>query len=220
MTPAVAAHDLWLDTDAEGYVLHQGHRASDHGGAETVPYDPGAAGDGACADLTGRVRSLAPQGGYPARYRGDCTALVVPFTSGYWTKTPWGTLNRPEDTQRAAVDSWRSEERVKRMTGWSGALARPLGEGLEIVPTRDPFGARPGDKLRLLVTLDGRPVAGAKVAYHGSTRGVTGADGRINIRVRHPGRQVVSASLETPLGDGKARRLVRTSVLQLEPGTR
>jgi hypothetical protein len=55
------------------------------------------------------------------------------------------------------------------------------------------------------------------VAYEGNPRGVTGKDGRINVRVRHKGPQLIVAGLETPLGDGKAKRLIRTTVLQLEP---
>jgi nickel transport protein len=217
------AHDLWLEAEGDVFVLRLGHdpgQGPGHGGGETVAYAPEAAGTAICADLSGRIRRLPPEGGHPARYRGDCTALIVPFTTGYWTKTAWGTVNRPEGTQRGAVDSWRSEERVKRMTSWSEALARPLAQGLEIVPVRDPFGAGSGDKLRLLVTLDGQPAAGAAVSYHGRPRGVSGPDGRVNVRVRHPGRQVVSATLETPLEDGQARRLVRTAVLQLEPPPR
>jgi len=210
------AHDLWLEREGDVYVLQQGPRDSGHPGAATLPYPPEAAGTGLCADTAGNLREVLAEPPSPVRYRAQCAALLVPFSTGYWTKTVYGTVNRPKDTQQAVVASWRSEEWVKRMERWSEALTRPLSQGLEITPVEDPFGARAGDKLRLRLTLAGRPAAGATMAYDGRPRGLSDPDGRINIRVRHGGTQSLSASLETPLDDGKAARLIRTSVLQLE----
>jgi nickel transport protein len=45
---------------------------------------------------------------------------------------------------------------------------------------------------------------------------VTGADGKVNLRVRHPGMQVITASLERPLDNAKADKLVRSTVLMFE----
>lgn len=97
-----------------------------------------------------------------------------------------------------------------------GAGRRPAGQGLEITPLRDPLTLGSGDKLSLLVTDDGRPVAGLPVAYGDDTRGVSGADGRIAIRLRHPGVQLITTTLETPLNDGKADRSLRSATLQFE----
>jgi nickel transport protein len=54
------------------------------------------------------------------------------------------------------------------------------------------------------------------VAYGGDTRGVTGADGRIAIRLRQGGVQLIAASVETPLNDGKADVAIRGAILQFE----
>ena len=51
------------------------------------------------------------------------------------------------------------------------------------------------------------------VAYDGEPRGATDGEGRINLRVRHGGLQQVSASIETPLNDGKADTLIRGATL-------
>jgi hypothetical protein len=102
---------------------------------------------------------------------------------------------------------WQALEWVKLLNGWAPGLGGPLSHALEITSPQDPTELAPSEKLRLLVTLAGRPKAGVSVAYDGETRGVTGANGLINLKVRHGGTQVVSASIEEPSakGDGSSR---------------
>jgi nickel transport protein len=146
----------------------------------------------------------------------DCAALLVSVSSGYWSKTPWETRNLPKDQVSGALKSWLSEESVKRIARWSPGADRPLGKGLEITPATDPLVLKPGDKLVVLVTEDGKPKAGLPVAYGGDTRGATGEDGRIAIRIRQGGVQLISTSLETPLADGKADQRIRSAALQFD----
>jgi nickel transport protein len=49
-----------------------------------------------------------------------------------------------------------------------------------------------------LVTLDGSPVEGAAVACGDDTRGASGRDGQVNVRLRAAGLPVVRASLRRP----------------------
>jgi nickel transport protein len=49
------------------------------------------------------------------------------------------------------------------------------------------------------------------VAYDGDPRGVTGADGRINLRIRHRGTQVITASIDETSPDGS--KVVRSTAL-------
>jgi hypothetical protein len=54
-------------------------------------------------------------------------------------------------------------------------------------------------------------------AHHdGEARGVTGDDGRMNLRIRHIGAQVITASLERPAMDFGADKLVRSTALFFE----
>jgi nickel transport protein len=91
-----------------------------------------------------------------------------------------------------------------------------MGTGLEITPTVDPFKVAIDDKLTVLVTENRKPKSGVPVAYQGETRGATGEDGRIAIRIRTGGMQLVSASIEVPLSDGKADTVIRATALQFE----
>ena len=61
----------------------------------------------------------------------------------------------------------------------------------------------------VLLTVPAR----AETYYVDST---TGNDGKIAIRIRHGAMQLISASVETPLADGKADTVIRASTLQFE----
>lgn len=220
----VAAHDLWLEKEAGGHVLRQGHRTAAHAGAERVPYAPDFVKQALCFDEHGKPASLAAAATYPLRLAGDCAVLFVAASSGYWTKTAWETKNVPKAGISGVVKSWRSEDSVKRVNRWRAALAQPLARGLEIAPLDDPFRLGVDDKLSLRVTLDGKPRAGVPVAYDGATRGATGEDGTVVLKIRHGGLQMIAASIETPLdddrrksaSDGKADMLIRATTLNFE----
>jgi nickel transport protein len=221
LAPALpaAAHDLWLEKEGGGHVLLQGHRSGAHAGAERVPYAPDFVKQALCADAQGKTRTLAFSAAYPTRFAGECAALVVSASSGYWTKTAWETKNAPKSGVSGVLKSWRSEDSVKRLERWSAQLARPLSSGLEITPVEDPFRLGVDDKIIVRVTLDGKPRAGVPVAYDGATRGATGEDGTVVLKIRHGGLQMIAASIETPLDDGKADTLIRATTLNFElPG--
>lgn len=209
--PALA-HDLWLEAELGGHTLYQGHRHSAHAGADLETYDPAILQVARCGSTPTKPATRS----YPLRFAGNCPRLSLDLSSGYWTKTPWETRNTPKTGMSAVLKSWRSEERLTRLENWDTSHARPLGEGLEILPTHDPFALKPGDKLQLRVFDGSQPAAGVPVAYGDNSRGVTGPDGSINLRLRQPGLQLISATRETPLQDGKADLLVRTSTLQFE----
>lgn len=221
LAPALpaAAHDLWLEKEGGAHVLLQGHRTGAHAGAERVPYAADFVKQALCFDERGKSRPLAVAAAYPARIAGDCAVLFIAASSGYWTKTAWETKNAPKTGIAGALKSWHSEDSVKRLNRWSARLAKPLTPGLEITPTDDPFRLGVDDKLRVRVTLDGLPRAGVSVAYDGATRGATGEDGTVVLKIRHGGLQMIAASLETPLEDGQADTLVRAATLNFElPG--
>ncbi len=208
------AHDLWVERQGPIHTLLYGHERSGHEGTKLIEYRPETVRQALCFDGAGeRLRAEVGQT-YPVTLRGACAASFFLTSSGYWSKTPYGTKNLPRTEAGAVLDSWLSVESVKRLDAWGSALARPLTKELEIVPLSDPLRLKAGDKLRLMVVLDGKPVAGATVAYFGHPRGVSGADGRVNVRLQQAGFQLIQASLATPLNDGKADRLVQSTALQ------
>ena len=210
------AHDLWLEKLDGGFGLYYGHKYSDHGGATFVEYQVDWVREALCFDAAGARTRFEAEEAYPYRMQGNCAATHVSISSGYWTKTPYGTQNVGKDEARMPVKSWLSHDSVKRIDRWSESLARPLAEGLELTPLEDPLLLRKGKKLHLRVTFDGRPVEDADVAYDGKPRGRPGPDGEINIRLRHGGFQVIQASLTRSIASEKADEVIYSTNLNFE----
>jgi nickel transport protein len=212
----LCAHDYWIERSGDSYTLYQGHVYSSHKGEERVPYDPVLVKRAACARDDGAVASLEFSRAYPVRVSGRCAAVLMEIDSGYWSQTFSETVQKPKTEVRGALRGWRAEESIKRIDAWDPRLAKPLSMGFELVPLEDPLALKPGDKLRVLVTWRGQPKSGVAVAYAGDARGVTGRDGEINVRLRRPGVQVLSASFDEPIEDPNADKVVRGTILQFE----
>lgn len=215
--PGVQAHDYWFDPAGDDYLLYRGHRFSQHGGERDVPFDPAIVTAALCLKAhDSEPRPAATAAGYPLRIAGPCLAVMAVADSGYWSQTLTGTRNQPKDKAFGALRSWQALESVKRVEAWHERLRAPLSTELELVFLDSPFALSTGDKLRLVAMLGGKPVKGVTVAYDGEPRGVTGGDGRVNLRVRHRGLQAVSASIEEPLASPKADKRVRSTILLFE----
>jgi nickel transport protein len=216
VTGEASAHDLWLEREDEGLSLHYGHKYSDHGGATFVEYQVEWVREAFCFDAAGARIPFQADETYPYRMRGECAAAHVSISSGYWTKTPYGTQNLPRDEARMPIESWLSHDSVKRIDRWTESLSRPLAGGLELTPLEDPLSLTKGKKLTLRVTFDGEPVEDADVAYDGKPRGRPGPDGAINIRLRHGGFQVIQASLTRSIDSEKADQVIHSANLNFE----
>lgn len=212
----VLAHDLWISLDNKTYSLYQGHAHSTHTGDAVVPYNPNIVKSAYCAKQGADTTSLALSKTHPVKFSGNCDAVMVSLSSGHWTKTAWETKNIPKAGVSGILKSWRSEESIKRINRWSSESRKSFNKGFEITPLNDPFALNLNDKLVVKVTHNGKPVAGVPVAYQGDTRGNSGTDGTVTLRVRKSGVQLFSASLETPLNDGKADSLIRSTSLQFD----
>jgi len=210
------AHDLWLEKEDGGLGLHYGHKYSSHGGATFVEYQVEWVREALCFDASGARIPFQSEESYPYRMQGECAVALVSISSGYWTKTPYGTQNVAKDQARMPVKSWLSYDSVKRIDHWTESLAKPLAGGLELTPLEDPLKLHEGKKLHLRVTFDGRPVDDADVAYDGKPRGRPGPDGAINIRLRHGGFQVIQASLTRSITSEKADEVIHSTNLNFE----
>jgi nickel transport protein len=212
----LAAHDLWLEDDnAGGLTLYYGH--SDRNNAENSSYQADFVKDALCLKADSRIEALAlTQTVLWHTTASDCAVIHITASSGYWTKTPWETKNVVKTGMAGVIKSWLSEESVKRISRWLPGADRPLSAGIEITPTVNPLVLRSGDKLVVLVTENRQPKAGVPVAYGDDVRGTTGEDGRIAIRLRHGGIQLIKTTIEAPLANGKADVTIHSAALQFE----
>jgi nickel transport protein len=213
---SVQAHDLWIERSGDLHTLAYGHERSGHEGAKALEYKPEIVKQAACFDSAGQEVKVERGRGFPATMKGDCAASWFFTSSGYWSKTPYGTKNLPKSEAGAVIDSWLSVEGVKRIDEWGSGLQRALTRQLELVPQDNPLKLRAGDKLRLTAWFQGKPAAGVTVAYFGKPRGVSDGEGRVNIRLQNPGFQLIQAGLDLPLNDAKADKAVHSSSLQFD----
>jgi nickel transport protein len=211
-----AAHDLWIEQTADGWVLYRGHRYSRHAGEELMVYHPDIVQLIRCADSSGTITEIDSPPEYPVTIDTPCPVLMITLHPSAWTKTPYGTKNLPKNEAPSPLKSWMSMENVKRINSWSKRFSEPLTEELELVPVQDPLNLKPGDKLRLNVTYRGKPVENVAVSYNGSPRGVTDKKGRINIKLRHVGLQLIQATLTLPIDSEQADIAIHTTCLNFE----
>lgn len=173
------SHDVWIVPDQTGGTFHYGHRAPETGEAKTLPFDP-----------TAVTKSCRTASGDTTGWNGTCDELLARYAGGSWSKTFDGTQKGDRSAHPDALYSWESVEIVR-------FVRRPLApvtEGFALVPAGPLTKARIGKRFTFRTVLDGKPLPGIPVAYFGSTRGVTDGDGKINIRLRHPGIQQITAS--------------------------
>lgn len=209
-----AAHDVFWTGGAATDTLVSGHLAGQaHGGEASAPLDAKWVAWLATVDDSGELRPLPVPTAAPVTVAADGVAAFALLDWGWWTKTAEGRVNSHPSQVAAPLQSWRSQATVKHLRRWHACLASPLGRGLEITPLLDPLASDVGDKLTFLVTLDGAPVADAAVAYGGETRGASGADGRINLRLREAGLQILGATLRRPEPSFPDAQDVRSAVL-------
>ncbi|PIX97649.1 MAG: DUF4198 domain-containing protein [Hydrogenophilales bacterium CG_4_9_14_3_um_filter_63_34] len=210
------AHDLWIERSGLLHTLAYGHERSGHEGAKALEYKTDYVKQATCYNAAGQEISAERGRAYPVTLKGDCAASWFLASSGYWSKTPYGTKNLPRSEAGPVIESWLSLEGVKRIDQWGTGLSQALTRNLELVPLSNPLSLRTGEKLRLAAWYQGKPTAGVTVAYFGKPRGVSDSEGMVNIRLQNPGFQLIQASLDLPLNDARADKAIHASSLQFE----
>ncbi len=205
-------HDIWIEKKGQEYRLEYGHLylTPEHGGKKSIEYDPEKIEEIVCKSGE-EVKEIEAPRTYPVVIDSRCDEIFVFMDNGYFTKTPYGTKNLPKNEVRMALESWKSIESVKRIEKNS---KEPIGKGLEIVLLNDV--KKVGDKARLLLLFDGRPVEGAVVAYGDNPRGMSGSDGRVNIKIRREGLQNIKATMRKGCDDDRCDEIVYTTTLNIE----
>jgi nickel transport protein len=214
----IEAHDLWLERNEEGLILCYGHMGDGQDGVARIEYPPEHVLSVICLDSRGNSLEPDIDLSYPVRICCGCAVTCVLTSSGYWTKTPFGTKNLPKDEAKSPLRSWLSYESVKRIDVWNEKLMKPFAAGLELTPINNPLLLEKGDKVRLLITYNGDPAKDVPVAYGEKTRGQSDKDGRVNIRLKRGGMQLITASLKVPDDGIKADEIVHTATLIFEIG--
>jgi nickel transport protein len=210
------SHEPWVEREGNSYMLYYGHLNPKKGEEKFTRYNPENVLRIECFDHFGKSIPLKLERNYPIKFNAQCYAVYALYSSGYWTKTVYGLTNKPKNETKEPLESWLSYKSVKRVDGWTEAFKKPLTDDLEIVPLNNPLTLNVGDKITLVVYQKGKPVKDATVAYGDKTVGTTDEEGKINVRIKHKGMQIIKASVKEK-GDGtKADYVVKTTSLVFE----
>ena len=206
-------HGLYWAAGAQADTLMVGHPASaGHGGDAAHP----------CSGQLVTSLQVCRQGRWSPLPLAGTGVVTIPSTAeaafvvidwGWWVKTRQGSHQAHPDSVAGVLTAWQSTETLRHLNTWNSLSAAPVGDELELLPVDNPLALQPGDKIDLLVTRSGLPVADVPVAYDGNVRGLTGPDGRIRLKLRHPGPQELTATIRTPLEGRAHAEIVRSAVL-------
>lgn len=145
--------------------------------------------------------------------------IVTSFDAGYWSKTSKGyTPLAAYEAGGIVFDTLRSIKIGKTFFSSSMQLLQPLGLELEVTPLKDVFSLKPGDKLPVLVSYQGKPLAGAGFENQSDDLDeLTNSYGIAFVPIKSKGLNIIAAKYEMPLlSDPQARRLLLQSSISFE----
>ncbi len=214
MSPFSFSHDIWIEKGGNFYVLYYGHKGTAHQGEKEIKYDLNNVLEIQCFDENLKPQKFEVLKEYPLKISKNCSVLYILFSSGYWTKTPYGTENLPKNKVKMAVDSWLSYEVIKYIENFP--KIEPVSNKLEILPLNDPFSLKEGEKMRFKVFFNKKPISNVPVTYNGKIMGLTDEEGKINIKLKVKGFQYLKASYTEEVKKEEMDKVIYTSILNFE----
>lgn len=156
-----SAHSMWLADKDSALEIQYGHEN------DLDPYKPErVAGIRAYAADGTELKPQVVMGEKAVTIEAGGAAMVsAAYDNKAWTKSAskgWVNLSRAEVPDGS--QSGLSQKFTKTYLKPSRDFGKPLGQALELIPLSDPASLKPGDELKLRVLLDGKPLAGVKVA--------------------------------------------------------
>ena len=192
-----SAHSMWLAEKDGTLEIQYGHEN------DLDPYKPERVGSiRAFAADGGEVKALVRSSGSIVSVEPAGAAMVsAAYDNKAWTKSASkGWVNLPRADVPDGSQSGLSQKYAKSYLKPTRDFAKPLGQALEFIPLSDPASLNAGDRLKLRVLLDGKPLAGVKVAANmfdysdKAEKVVTDADGAVTVTV--PARRMAGVEIE------------------------
>ncbi|BCX80076.1 DUF4198 domain-containing protein [Campylobacter sp. 19-13652] len=154
--------------------------------------------------------------------QGEVALSVVMYDLGYYSFTQNEHFNKPRNEVSGTIyDTRRNLKFGKSVFSWSDELSKPVGLKLEITPLQNPLNLKQGDKLKVLVTLDGKPFSGASFEDQNDDLDIKAdEDGIAHIPLSAPrdGLSIIAAGVKLPfyIGDKLAQTLQLTCTLSFK----
>ena len=174
LSAPASAHELWIETDAEGQIVQTrqiqvcwGHSGAKETGKMLAQQRSKLSA--AVVSPDGRAQALALALG-PDSY----TAEITPRAPGYQmfgTELQVGIIDREFHGIPAHTRIVMYGKAFTHVPGSEKGLDNALGFDLEIVPAGDPGNLHPGDVVTVEVRLHGKPIGGREVVVSLGTTG-------------------------------------------------
>lgn len=173
------AHTAWLEpvTGAQGAwrVLFGGHE----GKTEAYPPEKLKSVEAFSTDGTAlQIERTDRADGVRIQPQGDAVVLLLHFDNGIYSRPEGGrSVNKPMSEVPGAISGVRALKYHKTIAGWGTSATRAWGQPFEVVPLEADL-PRAGSPMRVRVLVDGKPVAGVKIAIDETAEGsLTDAEG-------------------------------------------
>ncbi|MBZ7985104.1 DUF4198 domain-containing protein [Campylobacter sp. Cr9] len=140
---------------------------------------------------------------------GNPSVATMNYDFGYYTFTKDGkhyAFARNEITDITGANEVTQTRKIyklgKSIYEWNEASSKALGLKFEIVPLENPLVKKVGDKLKVLVLLDGKPVSGVEFEDQNDDIDgvVTDKNGQATLTLTKPqdGLQIIAAGIKIP----------------------
>jgi uncharacterized GH25 family protein len=213
---AAEAHDIWITTQTRGQGTVASISYGDLDRREFADKDRVASlaviGGPAPQELRASLAKSAEPGTAVLQSKAFAAppsgVVAVAYDNGFWLTLP-GTKSEINVSKLTVPDGQAAHLTLKygkRLLG-PDAWSRSSGARLELVPLKDPFALPAGAKLSVRLQLDGKPFAGASIAYSDGIQPIpdakrpavkTGADGVAEIPLGRKGPFLFTTDINAP----------------------
>lgn len=198
------AHDFWLEKKDGRYYVVSGHDD------KWDVYEPARVKEVKAYTVKGEPAKIDIVRQNDIVYipsKADISAITVFFDNHYWVKTTdgWKNITKREALKQGfqIIESGQSFKYAKYVEKWSDSLSKPIGMRMEIIPLKNPFSLKKGERLPLKVLLDGRPVENAAVFMHAKhdEAAKTDKNGQVDVAVDINKMNIISVTTRLPYKD-------------------
>lgn len=205
--PASHAHNVWLQSDADGgYAVQFGGHAG-----KLEAFDPAKLKSVQAFDRRGRSIDVAitPQANgvrvVPAR---QAAVLAAHFDNGFFSRVGEGPMvERPMNDNPGATSGVHAVKFHKTIIQWGAVARKPLGQRLEIVPLSHET-PHAGQPMRVQVLFEGKPTEGIRLSLgEQGTPVATAADGTATVTPAAGGNQLLAIRRMPVAGDPRTTSL-------------
>lgn len=220
MGTAASAHEIWFAQRAGELALVYGHGAEDLSVIKRIKLITSVGGVDA-SGLAVAVK-LKPTDHLAFVDVADAPATITAtMDNGYWTQAADGKWhNKGHDEVPDAKRSGRFLKYGTHLRVLPQGEIKPVpGLAFQLVPVSTKFPQHSGEALTVQVLLDGKPAVGAQVwpdaVNDPDNRPVkVGRDGRVTLRVRNQGLNVIKAEVDSaPVDAAKATKTEHVATL-------